>query len=241
MRYASRFALALILAAVCVPFALAGHYIEQQTHSDAFTMMGKTQPAKDSVQKIWMDGDKMASESSTGGMTIILRMDQKKIYFVNHAKKAFSVSPLPFKFPPEMEKMMAAFQFKTDVQKTGETRQIGPYNCQGALMTMSGFMNLTTKMWVTSDIKLPYENYYAMSTEMVAYSPAMREMMDKMRALGNVMTVEQEMTGEIMGAKTRTVTKLVAFKEMPVPADKFVPPTGYTEQPMDFQQIMSQQ
>jgi hypothetical protein len=242
MRYALRVVFAVVFLLAAVPFAQAGIYIEQNMHTDAFTIMGKTQPAKDAVQKIWMETDRMASENSESTMSVIIRMDEKKLYFINNAKQSYSVSPLPFKFPPEMEKMMAAFQFQTNVQKTGEKKQIGPYNCEGVLLTLSGFMNMNIKMWITSDIKMPYEKYYAMSTEMVAYSPAMREMMEKMRSLGSGFAVEQEMTGDVMGTKTHSVTKLVKFEpNATIPADKFAPPAGYKEVPMDFQKLMSQQ
>jgi hypothetical protein len=240
MKYVPRFFIALMLLLLAAPFALAGHYIEQQRHTDAMTVMGQTQPARDSVQKIWMDADKMASD--TGDQTtVIIRLDQNKIYFVNHAKKSYSVTDLPMKFPPEMEKMMAAFQFKTDLQKTGERKQIGPYSCEGVNMTLSGFMNFNVKMWVTSDIKLPFSQYYTMSSAMTSYSPALKEMTEKMRSLGNVFAVEQEMTGEVMGTKTHSVTRLVKYDETVIPASKFEPPAGYTEQPLDFQKLMSQQ
>lgn len=232
--------LSLFICCALAPFATAGVYIEQLTHTDAFTIMGQNQPAKDSVQKIWLENDRMASERSEGGMTIIVRTDSKKIYFINNVKKSYMVADLPLKFPPEMEKMMSAFQFQTEIKKTGEKKVIGPYTCEGAEMTLTGFMNLKVNMWVTSDIKLPLDRYYDMSAEMVAYSPAVRQMMDKMRTLGNVFAVQQETTGEIMGAKTHSTTKLVKFEEAPVPHDKFDPPATYKAEPMDFKQLMRQ-
>jgi len=81
-----------------------------------------------------------------------------------------------------------------------------------------------------------------MSAEMVAYSPAIKQMMEKMRSLGNLYAVEQEMTGEVMGTKTRSVTKLVNFDaNASIPADKFNPPANFKQEQLDFQKLMQRQ
>jgi len=232
-------ALMIALVLLGAGFLQAGVYLEQQMHSDAVTIMGQTQPARDSIQKIYLENNRMASENDN--MTMVVRLDLKKIYFINHKAKSYMVSDLPLKFPPEMEKMFQSFQFQTDVRKTGETRQIGGYNCEGVEMNLTGFMNMKIKMWLTGDIQLPYQEYYNMATEMVAYSPAMKQMMEKMKSLGNKFSVEQEMTGEVMGAKTRTLTKLVKFENKALPAELFAPPAGYKEKPLNFQEMMQQQ
>ncbi len=231
--------LVLALVLVMAGFLPAGVYLEQQMHSDAVTIMGQTQPARDTVQKIYLEKDRMSSENDN--MTMMVRLDSKKIYFVNHKNKSYMVSDQPLKFPPEMEKMFQTFQFQTDVRKTGETRQIGAYNCEGVEMNLTGFMNMKIKMWLTGDIQLPYQEYYSMAAEMVSYSPGMKQMMEKMKSLGNKFSVEQEMTGEVMGAKTRTVTKLVKYESKPLPAELFTPPAGYKEKPLNFQEMMQQQ
>lgn len=233
--------LTLLGVLVLVPFAMAGVYLEQVVKSDPVTVMGKTQPARETVQKIFLADDRMASENSDG-MSVIVRLDQKKIYFINTQGKSYQVSDLPLKFPPEMQQMMAAFQFTTDIQKTGNRKQVGAYNCEEVVMTLKGFMNFTIRMWCTGDIRMPFDKYYAMSAEMVAYSPAIKQMMEKMRSLGNLYAVEQEMTGEVMGTKTRSVTKLVNFDaNASIPADKFNPPANFKQEPLDFQKMMQRQ
>ena len=80
--------LTLLGVLVLVPFAMAGVYLEQVVKSDPVTVMGKTQPARETVQKIFLADDRMASENSDG-MSVIVRLDQKKIYFINTQGKSY--------------------------------------------------------------------------------------------------------------------------------------------------------
>lgn len=211
------------------PFTVAAVYLEQKTHMDPTSIMGQNQPARDIVQKIWLEGDKMATDSGDGN-SMIIRLDQKKLIIVNHGAKSYQATALPIKFPPEMEKMMGMMQFKADVRKTGEAKVIRGYNCQGVEMTMTGMMNMTMKMkmWCTQDIKIPFEKYYAMSAEMVSFQPSMKEMMDKMKALAVGIAVETDITTEVMGAKMHMTTSLVkAEAAATAPQGAFDTPAGY--------------
>lgn len=239
MRIRSKLVMVLGIWLLCLAFGLAGTYIEEQVHTDAMQVMGKSQPAKDLVRKIWIDENKMANDDGSRG--VIVLYDQKKMIFVDHEQKTYSVTSLPMQMPPEMQQMMKMFQFKFDVQKTGQTKKIKDWNCQEVVMTLSGFMTLKITMWCTSDIPLPFENYYKMGAEMVAYSPAMKQMMDKMATLGNIFPIQEEITGEVMGAKTHTVINVVKAEQMAIPATVFAPPAGYTEKPFDLKGMMQKQ
>ena len=125
MRIRSKLVMVLGIWLLCLAFGLAGTYIEEQVHTDAMQIMGRTTPAKDSVRKIWVDVDKMANDDGSRGVIVLYA--QKKMIFVDHAKKTYSVTSMPMQLPPQVQQMMQMMKFKTDVQKTGKTKKIkGP-------------------------------------------------------------------------------------------------------------------
>jgi len=58
-------------------------YVKQTTHTDESSMMGQSQPAKDDINEMWIGKDKFAMVSSE--TTIIINLDDKKMYMINHS------------------------------------------------------------------------------------------------------------------------------------------------------------
>ena len=98
----------LALAALVAAPALADKVIVQLQHTDAMTIMGQTTPAEDTTQEFWFGDSAMRFDDDD--ITIINRLDKKKLYFVNNAEKTYSAIDLPIDFNklvgPEMAPMM---------------------------------------------------------------------------------------------------------------------------------------
>ncbi|MBN2430782.1 MAG: DUF4412 domain-containing protein [Acidobacteria bacterium] len=221
--------------------AWGGHHIVQKMHVDPIQIQGQNRPATDVTREMWIEAERMATYDPDQNMSMIVRLDEGKILFVRHAEKVFHSESLPLQMPPDMQKMMAMFQFKTDLQRTGNRKQINGWNCEEIVMTLQGFMNMNVTLWCTGDISLPFASYYKMAAEMASLTPAVREMLQKMQALGNLFPVRQEMTGTVMGVSTRTTVDVVTAEEMDIPAERFAVPEGFREEKLDFHKLLSNQ
>lgn len=229
-------ALLVLLAASSVS---GGIYLEQSTHVDAITVNGQSMPARDAVQKLWIDQDRMLAEYSDGGLSVLVRRDLQKIFFIDRQKRSYMEAALPIVLPTELAQMVSAFQVKCTVRKTGAQKQIGSWACEGADLVMTGFVNSTVKLWFTP-ASFPVTPYYDLTAEMSSFNPGLKDMIAQIRSLGNVLVVEQEMTGEVMGAQSRTVTRLIRCDQLAVPAGRFEVPPGFRAEMLDFKKIAGQ-
>jgi len=238
MKIKLRMLLIILLAFFVGSLVQAGIYVMQKIHVDPINFQGQSQPEKNMEREIWIEDYRMISFDKDQNLSIIVLLGEKKIYFVKHDDKSCVVGDLPILSSPEVQKMTAMFAFKTEIRKTGNKKKIKTWDCEEVVMTLSGFMDAKITMWCTGDIHIPFENYYKMASEMAAVTPAIKEMLTKMHALGDLFPIEQEMTGKVMGVETRTVTRVVKAVEMTIPAEKFIPPPEYKQEKLDLSKLM---
>ncbi|MDH7513610.1 MAG: DUF4412 domain-containing protein [Clostridiales bacterium] len=217
----------LILAA----FASADVYIKSKMHSDAFSMMGQSQPAKDETIEQWFGDDKFANLSTD--MSMIVDLSKNVMYLIDHKEKTYVEAKLPLDFmkllPPEVAQMMGAMMKVTvTVTPTGQTKTIGQWKCSGydvALQMM--MMPMKIAVWATTDVPMDmqkFANMYAnvLKAQLRLDDAAVQEMM-KIKGYW----ISSETTGEVMGAKIRSTTEVIEItKKTPDPSVYSVP-AGY--------------
>ena len=212
----------------------AGVVIEQRVVSDGVTAAGKSQPPRKEMQTLLLEEDRLALDRS-GHSAIIVRRDQGKVFLVNHARKTYSVLALPVAFPADVAKVFKGLRFTTDVRRTGETATVGPYRCTKVVVKTSGYLESDMVLWCTADLPVPVERYYEMAATAAAFSPALAEMNEKLKALGQLFPVRVENRVNIFGASNRTVTETVRVDAaVRIDESRFLPPPGYAEEPIEF-------
>ena len=131
------------------PLIQADTFIQAKRHTDSFTMMGQTQPAKDEVTTTWVGKDRCRTDTGEG-QSVIVRLDQSKMYVLDHTKKTYSPIDLPFDWskliPPEAKQMteqwMQMFKMTATVTDTGETKKIKGWNCRKYLVNLKGMIGI---------------------------------------------------------------------------------------------------
>eukprot|EP00831_Metopus_contortus_P010547 TRINITY_DN14106_c0_g1_i2.p1 TRINITY_DN14106_c0_g1~~TRINITY_DN14106_c0_g1_i2.p1 ORF type:complete len:195 (-),score=45.60 TRINITY_DN14106_c0_g1_i2:59-643(-) len=142
--------------------AYADIYMKQKQHTDAVTVMGQTQPAKDVISESWITSDKIVVMSEK--QKVIIDMDRKVMTMVNHEEKAIVNMPMDFSenmdkrgnmspeekagFQQFMGKMM---QMDVKVEETNERKKIDKWNCRKYLQTINMAMGTTnSEIWATA-------------------------------------------------------------------------------------------
>ena len=242
--------LLLIVACVAVPLAVqADVYIKQKNHTDGFSMMGQSQPAKDDMFVTWMGKD-MARMDHGEDSTIIIRMDKKVMYMIDHSEMRYTEMPIDSKGDifssaiaasdlsdeeqAEAKKMMAGFakmmKPKVSVKATGETQKIKNWNCEKYDMTMS-MMGMTTKseVWASEDIKIDYELYRNLTFSLMGQTQGIEDMMKEMEKIEGIVVLS---TGSMsmMGTDVKSTQELLEVSEKLAPGGTYNIPTGYKKQ-----------
>jgi hypothetical protein len=247
--------LSTLLALLVQTGVRADVILKQKQHSDEFTMMGKTQPAKDVDITTTIAEDKVRSDRDE--TSVILRADKKLILFLNHKQNTYAEMPMePVKSAPAaegeggadegmaaMQKMMKgmgmniSMKMKMTVTPTGETKKINSWNCKKYLQTLeTGGMKMETVVWASEDVKIDPELNAKLSTAMLAMMPGFKDAMEDLnkeaRKIKGV-AVRSETSTTMMGNVMKSSSELVEVKETKAPAGIFDPPAGYKQEKIE--------
>lgn len=240
----------LILVLLLIPCSSqADTMMKQKTHTDAVQIMGQTQPAKDEIQTTWISTNKIRNDGEEG--SVILRLDQGKIYFINHSKKTYAEMPMEMgkmideKIKQSMEEegmeeedqqaamgmMQGMTQMKITITPTSEKKKIGNWNCQKYNQDLVTFMGpMKGEIWATEDLKIDYDLYNKYMAAMMGkggmFGDFMNQIATEMKKIKGipVLTIT---TAEMMGASIKTTQELIEYKEGTAPAGHFEIPKGY--------------
>lgn len=215
-------------------FAAADGYVKTKSHTDAISIMGQNQPARDTVTEQWIGKSKVATVAPDS--TTIVDIENKVLYMVNHQNKTYVSAALPLDFskllPPEMAGMLQGMQMTLTVTPTGQKKTIGERSCDEYDVAMNmAMMPMKIKMYTTTDVPFDYKNYMEniygtlVKTQMVGLDDASIKELGKI----NGFVIAQETTGDIMGAEIRQNSEVVEIAEKPAPAGIYSVPDGYTQ------------
>ena len=237
-------------AAALVPGpALADIFMKQKHHTGSVTMMGQTQPARDSIQSVWITPDVMRNDSKEA--SVIIRLDKKTMTMIDHGTRTYTEMPMDMgkameqagggKMSREEKEAMAGMmkgmmKFSMTVSDTGEKKKIGSWNCRKYIQKMDMAMGPSrTELWATEDIKVKDDLFARYSAIMMTMQPGLRESMDQVlketKKIKGVM-VQSDTSTTMMGTTVKSSVKLLEFKEGKAPADITAIPKGYRKQSM---------
>ncbi len=232
-KYAAVFIVFFLFSAV---FVCADVYIKQKTHTDAFEVMGQSQPAKDVINNMWLAENKMASLSED--QSFIIDLEKNKVFWMNTQKKSYIEMDLPLdisKYLPEQAaEMMANMNISVAVQPTTETDTIAGKKCTKYDVTMTIMMMMTMEMkmkvWATEDVPFDWKKFQDKMIQM--FSPTMPLGEEALNAFKQIKgwQMRSEMTMNMMGTDMKTVQEVMEIVQKDAPAGTYTVPEGYTKQ-----------
>ncbi len=228
------------LAVILLFFAFIGAahadiFMKQKEHTDAVTIMGQSQPAKDQITTVWMTSDKVRTDNAEA--SVIMRLDKSTIYILQHKEKIYMELPLNFA-AAAANQTMPDMGVKLTVTPGAEKKKINTWNCQKYMMKMEmggmGF-SVENEIWATEEVKIDPTLYAKFSSAAMGANPMLAsilpkivEEMKKIKGV-HVLTVA---TMQMMGQTIKSNTELIEFKEGKAPEGIFELPAGYKKQSM---------
>lgn len=211
--------------------------LTRKIHTDAYKMGGREIAAKESTQTLWMSGkDRMRVE--VDDMTMVIRLDQKKMYILDVTQKVANVIDLPFDMmkyvPAEMAPMMEKNAPMATVTPTEETRKIGTWNARRFAITTTSPQGMASKeeVWTTKEVGVDLAAYMDMSRQIASMRPGGAAMADEMRKLDGI-TVMANRVRTMNGAEIKSHEELTSVEQKDAPAGSFEVPADYTQKPFD--------
>jgi hypothetical protein len=229
-------ALLLVISLVFSPSLMhADHLIKGKKHTDAFSMMGQSQPEKDEEMTTWLGKDKMRQD--VGEVTTLIRLDKSKMYIINHTDKTYSEMDLPFNLeeilPPEAKQMMDAMDISSSITDTGETKTINNWNCKKYLVeisvSMMGMaMPIKMDMWTSKDLGVNLNQFKELYTQTLAANPMLKDFIQDFEKMEGY-PVFTEFSMDMMGAQQKYREEVLSVEKINPPAGTYDLPEGYTK------------
>lgn len=217
------------------PAAYADHLIKGKKHTDAFSMMGRSQPEKDEDTTTWLGKDKMRQD--VGEVTTLIRLDKNKMYMINHSEKSYSEMDLPFNLeemlPPEAKQMLDAMDISSSITDTGETKSINNWNCKKYLVeisvSMMGMgMPIKMNLWASNDLGVDLNEFKELYTKMLAANPMFKDFIQDFEKIEGY-PVLNEFSMDMMGTQQKYTEEVVSVEKTDAPAGTYELPEGYTK------------
>ena len=224
-------------------------YIKQKRHTDAFEVMGQTQPEKDEITVIWMSKDKGGIDMGED-KSMIIRLDKNIMYFLDHPKMTYAEMPfgdlseilssaiqeseLSEEERKEAEKFMKGItstmmKAEAEVTDTGEEQKIKGWNCRKYIMKVKIMMATSTaEIWATEDIKINYELYRTLGSAVISKQPGFQEMLEEMKKIKGIAVLTTS-TSSAMGAEVKSTEELIEVEEKSAPSGTYEIPSGYAK------------
>ncbi len=207
-------------------------------HTDAMTMMGQTQPAKDSTQVTWMGKDHVRVEE--GDHVTLVRLDQKKMYLIDVKAKTYSTLELPVDIkkylPADAAKMMEPMmsQIKVTVTPTTETKKIKEWNATRYTVTMTMPMggSMTQEIWATKDVPIDFALVKDSRASLMATNFMTGNLAEEMKKIDGL-PVLTERTQTMMGSEVKSKEEVTSVEQKEPAAGLYEVPQGFTEKPFD--------
>jgi len=219
------------MALVLAVFVSADIYVKSKMHSDPVSMMGQTQPAKDSISEQWIGDDKFANVSEE--QSTIIDLKKNVMFLISHKEKTYVEAPLPLDItkllPPEMAQMAAMMKMTITVTPTGQTKTISQWKCSeyDVSMTMM-MMPVKMKVYASTDVPFDIDSYMqkmysnVLKAQLRLDDASLQEML-KIKGFW----IASETSVEMMGAKSRSTTEVVDISKKAPTTDVYSVPAGY--------------
>ena len=215
--------------------ASADHLIKGKKHTDAFNMMGQSQPEKDEDMTTWLGKDKMRQD--VGDVTTLIRLDKNKMYIINHSDKTYSEMDLPFNLeemlPPEAKQMLDAMDISSSITDTGETQTINDWNCKKYLVeisvSMMGMgMPIKMIMWTSKDLGINLNEFKELYAKTLAANPMFKDFIQDFEKLDGY-PVLTEFSMDMMGTEQKYREEVLSVEKTGAPAGTYELLEGYTK------------
>jgi len=224
------FSLLLMLAVL----ASADFFVKTKTHTDAFSIMGQDQPAKDEIMEQWFGDDQFAAVMSK--LSIVVDLKKNMLYWINQEQKTYIESTLPFDFakiaPAEMAPMLSQIMKMTvTVAPNGQTKTIGQWKCSGYDVSIQMMMmQFKMAVWATTDVPFDLEKFYRLYANVLKAQMRIDDAaVEEMRKIKGYW-ISSEVTAEIMGTSMKSTSEVIEISKKTPDASVYSVPAGFTKQ-----------
>jgi len=222
----------LILMFLLVSFSSgADTYIKQVIQNKAYVLEGQEHEAREEIIETWIDKNRLAVHGQERSLIVLL--DRKIIYYVDHVQKTYVEMTVPVDvnqyFPETLEQLMG--QVTVAVTPTEEFQKFEKRDCRMYEVDIDSFMiSMKMRVWATLDVPFDGKSYLEeMFPELAKVTYLLTD-----NAVAELLKIEgfhyrTEIVLNFMGAEMETIQEVVEMARKSVPDNIYALPRNYTK------------
>jgi hypothetical protein len=234
--------LGILLVTLIAPAGVAADtLIRQVAHTDAFEIMGRSQPASDDTVSIWLGAQRAAIAG--GKVNAVFDFPAKKFYLIDHQARTYSELPIPLDLKTlipaddpnaaNFQQMITMLKPTVTVTPTEQRKRIGEWNTRlYQIKITNSFMTINTDSWTTEEAKVDLSAYAAMQGAILSIDPVTAEAASEMAKVKGV-SIYESTSMTAMGGEMKMTRQTIELGEKPAPASTYAPPAGYALKPFN--------
>jgi hypothetical protein len=227
-----RTAIILVLMFLIVGFSYgADTYIKQVIQNKAYVLEGQEREAREEIIETWIGKNRLAKHGQ--GRSLIILLDRKIIYFVDHVQKTYVEMTVPVDihqyFPEPLEQLMG--QVTVSVTPTDEFQKFEKRECRVYEVVIESLMiSMKMRVWATLDVPFDRKIYLEeMFPELAKVTHLLTD-----NTVAELLKIEgfhyrTEIVLNFMGASMESTQEVVEMSRKSVPDNIYTLPRDYTK------------
>ena len=227
-----RTAFFLVLIFLLIGFSYgADTYIKQIIQNKSFVLEGQEHEASEEIIETWIGKNRLAKHGQ--GRSLIVLLDKKIIYFVDHVKKTYIEMTVPVDvhqyFPEALEQLMGLVT--VSVIPTEEFQKFEKRECRVYEVDIESLMiSMKMRVWATLDVpfdrKIYLEETFPELAKVTYLLP--NKAVDELSKIEGF-HFRTEMALNFMGAEMESIQEVVEMARKSAPDNIYALPHDYTK------------
>jgi hypothetical protein len=225
-----------IFSAFLVPHtAHADHIVKKTKQTTKTCTNGQSQNSNETSGTTWLSKNKMRQDE--GDSTVIIRLDKKKLFIIDHADKTYSEMDLPVNLEEnlasEAKQIIQVMKISSSVTETQEIREIKDWRSQKFLADISisimGMdMPMTMEIWASKETGIDLRSFGKFYAVLLSMNPFTKDLVEEFQKIAGY-PVMTKISMRVKGVETISQEEVIRIEATKTSKDIYEFPSGYTQ------------
>jgi hypothetical protein len=219
-----------------LPFSLNADYIvKKNKHTTETVTNGADEKSSVENGTTWISKNKMRQDDGNA-TSIIIRLDKKKVFVLNHIEKTYSEMDLPVDLeentPHETHSIIKVMKISSSVFEAKETRVIKgwkshKFTADISISIMGMEMPMTMEIWASKDTGIDLRTFRKFYAVLLSINPFTKDLWEEFQKIEGYPLLTK-ISMKVKGMETKSEEEVVTVEENKAPRGTYDLPSEYT-------------
>lgn len=225
-----------VLSIFLFPFFVNADYlVKKNKQTTEIVSNGSNQKSSKNDGTTWISKNKMRQDDGSA-TSIIIRLDKKAVFMLNHVDKTYSEMQLPLKLEEnltsEAKQIIQVMKISSAVTEIQETQVIKGWKSQKfladiSISVMGMDMPMTMEIWATRETGIDLKTFRRFYEVLLSMNPFTKDLVEEFKKIEGY-PVLTKISMRVKGVETKSQEEVVTVEESRAPRGTFDLPPDYS-------------